>query len=144
MVKNILDYAATVWSPHTQKDITIERSQRKAARFVFNNFLPMPVFYKCQLTLTGQHLLPAEQSKSQLWCSKKFTTLLTFQQVLTYHLLQLFIIQEATIEWQELILIYNHFFHPQSKSEILYPSTWLTLRTLINYSKDHSWSSNIV
>ena len=39
MVKTILDYAATVWSPHTQKDInTIERSQRQAARFVLNNF----------------------------------------------------------------------------------------------------------
>jgi len=39
MVKPILDYAATVWSPHTQKDInTIERSQRQAARFVFNNY----------------------------------------------------------------------------------------------------------
>ena len=39
MIKPILDYAAIVWSPHTQKDInTIERSQRQAARFVFNNY----------------------------------------------------------------------------------------------------------
>ena len=39
MVKPILDYAATAWSPHTQKDInTIERSQRQAARFVLNKF----------------------------------------------------------------------------------------------------------
>ena len=39
MIKPILDYAAAIWSPHTQKDInTIERSQRQAARFVFNNY----------------------------------------------------------------------------------------------------------
>jgi len=41
-------------------------------------------------------------------------------------LLQLFIIQEATIgdshnQWQELILIYIHFFHPQSKFGIRSP-----------------------
>ena len=39
MVKPILEYAAVIWSPHTQKDINmIERSQRQAARFVMNNF----------------------------------------------------------------------------------------------------------
>ena len=39
MVKPILDYTATVRSPHIQKDInTVERSQRQAARFVLNNF----------------------------------------------------------------------------------------------------------
>jgi len=33
MIKPILDYTATVWSPHTQKDINaIEK--RQAARFV--------------------------------------------------------------------------------------------------------------
>ena len=39
MVKPILEYAAVIWSPHTQNDINmIERSQRQAARFVMNNF----------------------------------------------------------------------------------------------------------
>ena len=34
-----IEYAAVVWSPHTQSDInTVEMLQRKAARFVFNNF----------------------------------------------------------------------------------------------------------
>ena len=41
MVKPILEYAAVIWSPHTQRDINmIERSQRQAARFVMNNFSP--------------------------------------------------------------------------------------------------------
>ena len=35
----IIDYAAVVWSPHTQSNInTAEMLQWKAARFVFNNF----------------------------------------------------------------------------------------------------------
>ena len=39
MVKPILEYAAVIWSPHTQRDINmIERSQIQAARFVMNNF----------------------------------------------------------------------------------------------------------
>ena len=39
MVKPILEYAAVIWSPHTQRDINmIKRSQRQAARFVMNNF----------------------------------------------------------------------------------------------------------
>ena len=44
----ILDYAAIMWSPHTQKGYIsmIERSQRQAARFVMNNFSLMPVLHK--------------------------------------------------------------------------------------------------
>ena len=39
MVKPVLEYAAVIWSPHTQRDINmIERSQRQAAIFVMNNF----------------------------------------------------------------------------------------------------------
>ena len=38
LVKPILEYTATVWSPYTQKDIGIvEQVQRRAARFIFNN-----------------------------------------------------------------------------------------------------------
>ena len=38
-VKSILDYAATVWLPNTQKDIDmVEQVQRHAARFIFNNY----------------------------------------------------------------------------------------------------------
>ena len=38
-IRPIIEYAASVWSPHTQSDIhTIEMLQRKAARFVFDNF----------------------------------------------------------------------------------------------------------
>ena len=39
LVKPVLDYAVTVWSPYTQKDIDIvEQVQRRAARFIFNNY----------------------------------------------------------------------------------------------------------
>ena len=39
LVKPVLDYAATVWSPYTQKDIEmVEQVQRRAARFIFNNY----------------------------------------------------------------------------------------------------------
>ena len=39
LVKPVLDYAATVWSPYTQKDIDmVEQVQRRAARFIFNNY----------------------------------------------------------------------------------------------------------
>ena len=39
LVKPVLDYAATVWSPYTQKDINmVEQVQRRAARFIFNNY----------------------------------------------------------------------------------------------------------
>ena len=38
-MKPVLDYAATVWSPYTQKDIDmVEQVQRRAARFIFNNY----------------------------------------------------------------------------------------------------------
>ena len=39
IIRPIIEYAAVVWSPHTQSDIhIIEMLQRKAARFVFNDF----------------------------------------------------------------------------------------------------------
>ena len=38
-IRPIIEYAAVIWSPHTQSDIHIvEMLQRKAARFVFNDF----------------------------------------------------------------------------------------------------------
>ena len=39
LIKPILEYACTIWAPHTQKDIiSIESVQRRAARFVFNDY----------------------------------------------------------------------------------------------------------
>ena len=39
LVKPVLDYAATVWSPYTQKDIDmVEQVQRREARLIFNNY----------------------------------------------------------------------------------------------------------
>jgi len=39
LVKPILEYACVVWAPHTQKDISnVESVQRRAARFVFNDY----------------------------------------------------------------------------------------------------------
>ena len=67
MVKPILDYAAMVWSPHTQKDInTTERSQRQAARFVLNKFSIYASVLQMLITLTGRHSLTAEHNKRQL------------------------------------------------------------------------------
>ena len=38
-MKPVLDYAATVWSPYTQKDIDmVKQVQRCAARYIFNNY----------------------------------------------------------------------------------------------------------
>lgn len=39
LIKPILEYACVVWAPYTDKDISlIESVQRRAARFVFNNY----------------------------------------------------------------------------------------------------------
>jgi len=39
LIKPILEYACVVWAPHTNKDISfIESVQRRAVRFVFNNY----------------------------------------------------------------------------------------------------------
>ena len=39
MIKSIVEYACTIWAPHTQKDIAaIESVQRRAARFVYSSF----------------------------------------------------------------------------------------------------------
>ena len=42
MVRSILDYASTIWSPYTQKKSiqTLESVQRRSARFVFNDYSP--------------------------------------------------------------------------------------------------------
>ena len=39
LIKPILDYAAIIWAPHTQKDtMALEKVQRNAVRFVYNNY----------------------------------------------------------------------------------------------------------
>jgi hypothetical protein len=39
MVRPVLEYASTVWDPTSQKDITaLEQVQRRAARYVSNNY----------------------------------------------------------------------------------------------------------
>ena len=38
LVRPVMEYACTVWDPHTQKNITkLEMVQRKYAQFIFNN-----------------------------------------------------------------------------------------------------------
>ena len=40
-VRPIMEYSATAWSPHTILGISkLERVQRRAARYVFNDFSP--------------------------------------------------------------------------------------------------------
>ena len=42
IVRPKLEYASCVWDPHTQKDkYSVERVQRKAARFCLRNYKPM-------------------------------------------------------------------------------------------------------
>ena len=39
MVRNILEYASSIWDPHTAKEIKkIEMIQRRAARFTLNHY----------------------------------------------------------------------------------------------------------
>ena len=39
LVHPVMEYACTVWDPHTQNNITkLEMVQRRYARFIFNNF----------------------------------------------------------------------------------------------------------
>ena len=39
MVRPVLEYSATVWDPHLQKDIkSLEQVQRRAARYVYNDY----------------------------------------------------------------------------------------------------------
>ena len=41
LIRSILDYASIIWSPYTQKNIqSVESAQRRAARFVTNNYSP--------------------------------------------------------------------------------------------------------
>ena len=41
LIRSILDYASIIWSPYTQKNIqSVESVQRRAARFVTNNYSP--------------------------------------------------------------------------------------------------------
>ena len=46
LIKPVLEYACTVWAPHTQKDhiSAIESVQRHAARFIIP---PMQVLLRC-------------------------------------------------------------------------------------------------
>ena len=42
LVRSILEYSSTLWDPFYQKDIDrLERVQRRAARFVFNDYKPL-------------------------------------------------------------------------------------------------------
>ena len=42
LVRSILEYSSTVWDPFYQKDIDrLERVQRRAARFVLNDYKPL-------------------------------------------------------------------------------------------------------
>ena len=40
MIRPILEYTSTIWSPYTQKNIDLlEAVQRQSVRFIFNNYL---------------------------------------------------------------------------------------------------------
>jgi len=48
MVRPILEYTSPVYSPSTELNISkLEMVQRRAARFVLNDFLDTPLFPEC-------------------------------------------------------------------------------------------------
>jgi len=108
MVKAMLGCAATVWSSHTQKDInTIGRSQRQAARFALNNFSTYASVSQMLTTINWPTLAHCITEQKAVMTFKIANHLID----IPCHLLQLFIILEATIRdshnlQQELILIY--------------------------------------
>ena len=71
MVRPIMEYACTVWSPYTRKNIQgLEAVQRRAARFVkMITDLP-PVSRLCCRTWNGLHLKRGDGQLKQLCCLK--------------------------------------------------------------------------
>ena len=68
-VRSILEYSSTVWDPFYQKDIDrLERVQRRAARFVFNDYKPlssvtsMPVSNLCFIAKILEKLVLSQVS----------------------------------------------------------------------------------
>ena len=61
MVRPILEYASIVWSPHTQCDIhKIKMVQRRAVRFIFNNFSRIQLVLQTRLQISNCLLLNAD------------------------------------------------------------------------------------
>ena len=81
-VRPSLEYASTVWDPHTQANINkVESIQRRVARFVTNNYDPRaidPVLQHYYKTSTG----PSYEHRRQL-------AKLIMMYRITYHLIQI-------------------------------------------------------
>ena len=64
MIKPIVEYDCTIWAPYTQKNIAIfESVQRRAARFVCNNYSP---YASANAMLTSLQWPTLEHCRNQL------------------------------------------------------------------------------
>ena len=76
MVKPLSEYAAVIWSPHTQSNINmIERSQRQAARFVMNNFSSYASVTQMLTSLNWPTLAQCRQQERAIMLFKIFHNL---------------------------------------------------------------------
>ena len=75
-VRPILEYASTVWSPYHEQNIyKLEMVQRRAARFVLNNYDRMASVTEMLNTLQWNILWRKEETAYKLYCcTKSFTT----------------------------------------------------------------------
>ena len=89
IVRPIIEYACTVWTPHTAQDINgIEMIQRRAARFVYNNYCHS-ASVSSMLGSLGWHTLQARRNYLKLLLSHLYSHHLTISN-------QLLIIQGDT------------------------------------------------
>ena len=143
MVKPILDYAAIIWSPHTHTK-GYQYDRKKSARFVMNNFSHYASVTHMLINLNWLTLAECREEQKAIMVFKIINHLIDISAnayltpVPMLHDTRGHIARDLYNQWQELILIYipRPSFPPLSNSGILYPNTWLTLRTLINLSKD--------
>jgi hypothetical protein len=73
-VRPQLEYASSVWAPHTQSNINkLESVQRRAARFATATTTQPAVLQQCWTTWIGTHSSNAVWEPMRLWCTEWLT-----------------------------------------------------------------------
>ena len=138
LVRPILEYACTVWAPHSQIDIQrIEAVQRRAARFAFNRYGRYQSVTD-MLDELNWPTLQARRSQSKLMMLFKITRGLVHVQKnlpLTYsnpdNILRGHSFKFTQLETR--VDCYKFSFSPQpSACGTLYPHQWLEQKLLMN------------
>ena len=128
MVRPILEYAATVWSPHLQyQKQQINKVQCSAARFVTNDFS----YYSSVSTMLDHLKWPCPYLNS-----KKYLKLICLQNAAwygggsyhTYSKLMFFPWSQPTFRCpsSRTETFFTHFYHLPLLCGALYPTHWLT------------------